>query len=99
LFYERKNSVCKDKYALMCDFGILSRGHALTKSGILSDESKNRCKNLHKYVKISYLHCLIKEEIVFAMTNMLLCVILAFCPGEYSKELIFCCRSMSPGQE
>jgi hypothetical protein len=60
----------------MCDFGFLSRGHALTKSGNLSDESKKNVNNLHKYISKYHIYIVYERKIVFAKTNMLLCMIM-----------------------
>jgi hypothetical protein len=42
-FNGRKINIEKQEYVFMCDFGILSQGHALTISGNLTDLSKFNC--------------------------------------------------------
>ena len=39
LFYGKQINIGKHKYMLMCEFGILSQGHALTISRNLTDLS------------------------------------------------------------
>ena len=41
----------KQKYVFMCDFGILSQGHALTITGNWTDLSKKTVNNFHNCVQ------------------------------------------------
>ena len=80
--YVRKKCTSYNKYAIICDFCILSQGHALTISGHLSDSSEKTVQTFHRCEQLSYLKWFISEKIILASTNMCLCVIFGFCPGD-----------------
>ena len=66
----------------MCDFDILSQGHALRDFDNLADFSLEIEGNPHKYEHLPYLPCFVLEKLILADTNMCLCVILTFCPRD-----------------
>jgi hypothetical protein len=46
----------------MCDFDILSQGHALNFFDNLADFSLKIENNLHKWVRLPYLHCFMEDK-------------------------------------
>ena len=62
MFYTRKINIGKHKYVFMCDFDILSQGHALTNYDNLADFSLKIENNPHKWVQLPYLHCFMEYK-------------------------------------
>ena len=59
MFYIRKIKIGRQKNVFMCDFDILSQGHALRDFDNLADFSLEIEGNPHKYKHLPYLQCFV----------------------------------------